>query len=129
MKLALRSALCFLPVLFLVGCSDDPITLNASAQTDAQGNIYITNNDIQDWIGVELKLNGDYIHVVDVLSAGKRIALPLREFTLDDGTRFNPVATKVLQLTISACIQVEGDGDRVLCSDGYGWGFTSLVWE
>ena len=36
-------------------------------------------------------------YLVEVFSAGKRLGLPLREFTLDDGTRFNPMATKLLQ--------------------------------
>ena len=108
---------------------DETVSLSASAQTDGRGYVYVTNNDMFDWSGVKLALNENYVHRLDVLSAGERIALPIAEFILDDGTRFNPATTKVLQLTITACAPVAGEGDTVLCSAGYQWGYTKLVWD
>lgn len=119
-------------VVLIVGGGDgesETIFLSASVQIDGRGYVYIANDDTFDWSGVKLELNENYVHRRDVLSAGVRISLPLAEFILDDGTRFNFLTTKALQLTITACVPVTGDGDMTLCSAGYGWGYTNLVWD
>ena len=105
------------------------VTLNAAAETDGLGNLYVTNNDEEPWIGVKLEINETYHRQSDSFSAGKKIKIPLYEFILDDGTRFNYVATKVLKLEITACVYYEGNGDDVLCPADFAWGYSSLVWN
>ncbi len=118
-------------IVLLSSGGDDvaTVTLNAAAQTDGLGNLYVTNNDAEPWIGVKLEINETYIRHSDSFSAGKEIKIPLYEFILDDGTRFNYVATKVLKLEITACVYLEGNGEDVLCPADFAWGYSGLVWN
>ena len=111
--------------------NDDTITVNlkAASQTDGRGNIYITNNGEEPWLGVELELNGTYHQAMDSFPTGEQLKIPLYEFTLDDGTRFNYQATKVLELRITACVYVIEAGDDILCPAEFAWGTTVLVWN
>lgn len=104
------------------------ITLSAQASTDGAGNVYVTNDDTFVWYDIELKVNGEFAYSLDELSARERMQIASREFVKNDGTRFNWLATKVLELAITACVP-KADVESTICGDGYAWGYTRLVWE
>ena len=118
-------------VVIAVNQNDDTITvaLKAAAETDGRGNVYITNNDDEPWLSAKLELNGTYRHFMDSFPSNKQLKIPLHEFILDDGTRFNYQATKALELSITACVYTPGVGADILCPDDFAWGSTLLVWD
>jgi hypothetical protein len=118
-------------IALLSSGSDDTITvtLSAASSTDGTGHIYITNKGDEPWISVEMELNGTYRYQEDSIPMGEEIKLSLYEFTLEDGTRFNYMATKVLELRIKACVYYPTAGADILCPEDFAWGTTALVWN
>lgn len=72
----------------------------------------ITNNEDKDWKGCRLEMNsgilrGGYKYRESQIIANDSIIIPFREFTKDDGTRFDAYTTAAKNLTIS-CDNVGG---------------------
>jgi hypothetical protein len=69
---------------------------------------FITNDDSFDWNSVELQLNdwafkqAGYFSYIPSLKAGEMTQVGVIEFAKKDGTRFNPLATKIQKLRIWA---------------------------
>jgi hypothetical protein len=60
----------------------------------------ITNNDSYDWQDCDLDLNSDYRLKTSHIGAGRTVEVPAGQFAKADGTRFNWMATKPLQLFV-----------------------------
>jgi endogenous inhibitor of DNA gyrase (YacG/DUF329 family) len=84
------------------------VQLNASVSFDGSQFI-ITNNDNFTWMNVTMYLNDDYQYKSPEIPPGN-YTLGAMQFTRSDGTRFNPFATKPLQLTIGCTTNTNADG-------------------
>lgn len=60
----------------------------------------ITNNDTFDWRDCDLDLNSDYQARRNSVSAGQTIELQTASFVKSDGTSFNWLTTKPMQLQV-----------------------------
>jgi hypothetical protein len=83
--------------------------LNASVQYD-EVQLTITNLDDSSWRQVDMFINSNYELRTSVLEAHQTYTVGVGQFAKSDGTRFNPFATKVLTVTVSANTDL-GDGD------------------
>ena len=86
--------------------------LNASVVLgDAE--IHITNRNDFAWNNVAMYLNGvhvfgsNFVYQCATLGAGETFTVAAKDFTLDDGTRFNPFSTKIRSLFV-ACATPKG---------------------
>jgi hypothetical protein len=75
----------------------------------------IDNSDNFDWKDVEVEINsgiifGGFKLNVPVIRAHKKYSVGALEFVKSDGTRFNPILTKLLHISISC-----------ETPSGYGW--------
>lgn len=87
-------------IALLASCNYAPdIPLNAQVKHTG-GYFEITNNDTYSWGNCDLDLNSDYSMKGVKLIAGQTFRIPAREFTKNDGTRFNFFTTKPQQLYI-----------------------------
>lgn len=83
------------------------VKLNARIQLEG-ATFLITNQDSFDWQSLELQLNDwafrqeGYFTSYPLLKAGEMIQVGTLEFAKKDGTRFNPMATKIQKLRIYA---------------------------
>jgi len=82
------------------------ITLNAAVRfTGTQ--FIIQNNDSFEWDNVQLELNSPgifsngYIYTESVIPANTQDIIGAMQFAKSDGTRFDPFATKPMQMNIS----------------------------
>ncbi len=90
-----------------------------SGQRDIDANVNysstafkITNNEDKDWNKCKLEMNSHgfssgYVYYTDVIKAKDAFIVSFSEFTKGDGTRFNVLDTKPLNLSIS-CDDVGG---------------------
>lgn len=75
--------------------------LNASVNfSDTQ--FKITNNDTYDWTNTKLKVNDKYELEAGTIKAGGIYTVGMAQFAKSDGERFNPLAMKVLNISISS---------------------------
>jgi hypothetical protein len=93
--------------------SSEYVPLKGAVETNGDGTITLTNRDSFDWSDVELTINfkvlGGYKLKTSVIAAGQSFTANVREFTEDDGTRFNPLATKILNVNVT-CTTKSGRG-------------------
>lgn len=82
--------------------------------------VVVTNEDRFAWTEVTMYVNGVHLlgpnfkYKIAKIPAGQTRTIPATEFVSDDGTRFNPFTTKILNLFI-ACKTPNGEGSG-------GWG-------
>jgi hypothetical protein len=90
--------------------------VDISASIDFTGTEFtIDNSDNFDWKDVEVEINsgiifGGFKLNVPVIRAHKKYSVGALEFVKSDGTRFNPILTKLLHISISC-----------ETPSGYGW--------
>lgn len=74
----------------------------------SDGQFHITNQENEDWKDCYFTINGKYRYPTDpmttrvkLLKSGGVLSIGAGEFTLSDGTRFNPFSTKPKDLSAS----------------------------
>ena len=72
----------------------------------------VTNEDAFDWMNVQLELNNVFRYGTAAIYAGQSLHIQLQDFTKTDGTKFNPLTEKPMQLLIS-CDTPEGKAQWV----------------
>lgn len=74
----------------------------------SNGQFNITNQEAEDWESCWFSVNGKYNYPtnvpsvrLDVIKAGKTVSIGAWEFTLKDGTRYDPVTTRANNFSAS----------------------------
>lgn len=112
-------------VVSVTGCGGSKTDTNTKTQTttaDLKASVKliggttmeITNNDTFEWTSVKFEVNGQglksgYTYNLASVKPGATVKAPLNQFTLGNGTRFNPVTTKPLNFSIW-CKTSRGNG-------------------
>ena len=86
-----------------------PATKDLSGKVNfSNGQFNITNQGTEDWKSCWFSVNGKYNYPtnapyvrLDIVKAGKTISIGAEEFTLKDGTRYNPFALRANNFSAS----------------------------
>jgi hypothetical protein len=89
--------------LFLLGviqsCSPDITAINPAYRM-TRNRIIISNRDRYNYNGLDLIVNENYHFKSSFLGMGDSLSVLMRDFATKDGTRFEPVRTKVVSLSL-----------------------------
>ncbi len=93
--------LAMVSLLFIIACDSSGPSLNADVSFDGL-QFTITNQSLDNWTNVKLTLNSAYSYSISNIRYNSEMVIEAADFTLWDGTKFNPFTTKPLSITIDS---------------------------
>lgn len=101
----MRIIYCLLIAITLFSCNNNndnvqKYTPDFSVKT-GMINMIITNNETVNWLDVQITVNMDYKYKIAFLKPKQPTTIPLNEFTLKSGERFNKMTHKINTICVT----------------------------